>query len=51
MKALERLKEPSTYAGLGLIAAALGWSVEWQALVQAVVAVAGFLALVLAERK
>ena len=50
MKVLERLKEPSTYAGIGLIATALGWSIEWQALVQAIVAVAGFLALVLKER-
>lgn len=46
---LKRLREPSTYAGLGLLAAALGWDAEWQALVQAVIAMAGFLALVLPE--
>ena len=48
--ALKRLKEPSTYAGLSGLALALGVSGDLYAAVSsALAAVAGFIAIVLAE--
>jgi len=48
---LTRLKEPSTYAGLSVIALALGVSGElYNAISTAVAGVAGLLAVILAER-
>jgi hypothetical protein len=50
---LARAKEPSTYAGLGALLAAVGLhfsSTDVSALVQACVAVAGAAAVVLAEK-
>jgi hypothetical protein len=49
--ALKRLKEPSTYAGLSGLALALGVSGDLYAAVSsAVAAVAGLVAVVLAEK-
>ena len=49
---IDKLKEPSTWAGFGLIATALGWNVaSWDALVQVLTAVAGLLAVLLRERR
>ena len=49
--ALSRLKEPSTYAGLSGIALALGISGDlYAALSSAIAAVAGLVAIVLAEK-
>ena len=48
---LTRLKEPSTYAGLSGIALALGVSGDlYSAASTAIAAVAGLLAIILAER-
>lgn len=48
---LDRLKEPSTWAGLSAVAVALGLSeVEWAAIGSAAAAVAGAVAIVLKER-
>lgn len=48
---LKRLKEPSTYAGLSGLALALGVSNElYVAASSAIAAVAGLVAIVLAER-
>lgn len=50
--ALERLKEPSTYAGLSGIALALGVSGElYNAAAGAIAGVAGLISVILAERK
>ena len=49
---LGRLREPSTYAGLAGLAAALGLSdPQWQAVSVAVMGVAGLLAVLIHERK
>lgn len=49
--ALERLKEPSTYAGLSGLALALGVSGElYNAAAGALAGVAGLVAVILAER-
>jgi len=49
--ALERLKEPSTYAGLSGLALALGVSGElYNAAAGAIAGVAGLVAVILAER-
>lgn len=49
--ALSRLKEPSTYAGLSGIALALGVSGDlYAAASSAIAAVAGLIAIVLAEK-
>lgn len=51
--ALARGSEASTYAGLGVVFALLGVSVEpglWQAGINAAVGVCGFLAVVLREK-
>lgn len=48
---LERLKEPSTYAGFSGLALALGMSAEeWSAVYTAVAAVAGVVAIFLVEK-
>lgn len=50
---LARLKEPSTYAGIAGITAALGWNVTDETLktiVTAVMGVAGALAMVFSDR-
>ncbi len=51
---LDRLREPSTYAGLGAILAAAGVHVDDAALqtsIQALVALAGLAAVLVSERK
>jgi hypothetical protein len=48
-----RLKEPSTWAGLGVLAGVLGLPVtpaEWQAIVQVITAAAGAAAVFMGER-
>lgn len=48
---IDRLKEPSTWAGLSAVAIALGLSeTEWTAIGQAAAAIAGAVAVVLKER-
>ena len=49
--ALERLKEPSTYAGLSGLALAFGISTDlYNAVAGAIAGVAGLVAVILAER-
>jgi len=49
---LERLKEPSTYAGLAGIALAIGISNEsWTIVSTAIAGIAGLVAMLLNERK
>ena len=51
---LDRLREPSTYAGLGAILAAAGVHVDdavLQTSIQALVALAGLAAVLVSERK
>lgn len=50
---LQRLREPSTYAGLAAVAAAFGVKInagEWSSLVGAAMALAGVAAVLLPER-
>jgi hypothetical protein len=48
---LDKIREPSTWAGLGLVVTAFGWNAElWHQFVQAATAVAGLLAIILRER-
>jgi len=49
---LERLKEPSTYAGLSGLMIAIGLSSEqWSVISTAIAGVAGIVAMVLKDRK
>lgn len=49
---LDRLKEPSTYAGLSVIVLAFGvTSEQWETISTAVAAVAGLVSMILKERK
>ncbi len=49
---LERLREPSTYAGLAGLALAFGLTdAQWDAIATAVAGVAGLAAVFLAEKK
>lgn len=51
-KLIERLREPSTWAGFGVIAAIIGVpTTTYQLLQQAGMAVAGLAAIFLAEKK
>ena len=49
---LDRLKEPSTYAGLSVIVLAFGvTSEQWETISTAIAAVAGLVSMILKERK
>ena len=54
IKVAAKLKEPSTWIGLGSLATAVGWSVSpehWQTISQVGMGLGGFLAVVLSESK
>lgn len=47
---LDRLKEPSTYAGLSVIALIFVTQAQWETISTAIAAVAGLISMILKER-